>query len=237
MDVLFAGTNVNSVKLLTEAGFEVVIPGRQTCCGALQAHNGETAVARELARANIRAFKEAGVDFIVSNAGGCGALLVEYDRLLEGDPAFRDEAAWFARRVKYISQLIVELGRMPVFREKSGRTVRVTYQDSCHLRNVMKAGACPRTLLGRVEQAEFVEMEEADRCCGSAVIYNLTQPEMSGRILQRKMEKVARTGADYLVTSNPGCWLQMESGARQYPTPAGTKVMHIVDFLAERLAD
>jgi len=237
MDVLFARTNVNTVNLLTAAGFDVVIPDAQNCCGALQAHGGETEIARDLARKNIRAFKEAGVDFIVTNAGGCGALLAEYDQLLEEDGAIREDAAWFAERVVDVSRLIVERGRIPVFREKERRKVRITYQDSCHLRNVMKSGAYPRTLLRRVENAEFVEMAEADRCCGSAGIYNLTQPEMSGRILKRKMEHANRTKADYLLTSNPGCWLQMKHGTRQHPGESPMEVMHIVDYLWERIAE
>src|SRR5690606_9266279 len=111
MDVMFADTNVKTVKLLSAAGFDVVIPKTQNCCGALHAHSGEMDQARKLAKKNVAAFREANVGFIVSNAGGCGALLIEYDHLLKGDPEWKDQAEWFAQRVKDVSQLIVDEGR------------------------------------------------------------------------------------------------------------------------------
>jgi len=232
MDILFTDTNVRTAELLAEAGFEVVIPDAQTCCGALHAHSGDTASARELARRNIRAFREAGVDHIVTNAGGCGALLVEYGHLLKDDPELADDAAWFAEHVIDVAELLRQ-GRTLSF--QSPEPVRVTYQDSCHLRNVMKSSGSPRTLVASVEGAEYCEMKEADRCCGSAGIYNITQPEMSGAILERKMEHANATGADVILTSNPGCLLQMKLGILRHGDPSRTEAAHVVDFLYERL--
>lgn len=241
MDVMFAGTNVNTVKLLSEAGFEVVIPEMQVCCGALHAHSGEMDSARELARTNVAAFKAAGVDYIASNAGGCGALLVEYDHLLgeDGDHSMREAAKWFAGRVKDVSTLIVEHGRIPDFAEISSDTEggTVTYQDSCHLRNVMKGSTAPRQLMRSVEGASFVEMKEADRCCGSAGIYNVTQPEMAGLLLEHKMEHAGNTGARYMLTSNPGCLLQMKHGIEKHKPPFRMEAMHIVDYLYDRIVE
>lgn len=260
MDVLFTDTNVNTVKLMAEAGFEVVIPATQNCCGALHSHSGEQDTARELAKANIRAFKEAGVDYIASNAGGCGALLVEYDHLLHDDPEWAEDAKWFAKRVKDVSQLLVERGRIPDFAETLANAqahthacgsaspsgegascgkdapVRITYQDSCHLRNVMRSGSAPRQLMKSVANVEFVELKEADRCCGSAGIYNLTQPQMANQILDHKMEHVRKTEAHYLLTSNPGCLLQMKLGVERHGQSDHMKAVHIVDFLYERVA-
>nr|WP_272949088.1 (Fe-S)-binding protein [Paenibacillus contaminans] len=257
MDVLFTQTNVNTVKLLSEAGFEVVIPETQNCCGALHAHSGEMDLARGLARSNIRAFKDAGVDYIASNAGGCGALLVEYDHLLHDDPEWADGGEWFAKRVKDVSQLIVEKGRIPHFADaaaaanalqsgtkapscgKDGSscgTTRITYQDSCHLRNVMKSSTAPRQLMKSVADIEFVELKESDRCCGSAGIYNLTQPEMANQILDHKMEHVKKTDAHYLLTSNPGCLLQMKLGVERHGQSGKMEAVHIVDFLYERIS-
>ncbi|MCR2806443.1 (Fe-S)-binding protein [Paenibacillus soyae] len=239
MDVMFAGTNVNTVKLLSEAGFEVVIPDSQACCGALHAHSGEMAEARTLAKVNIAAFKQAGVDYIVSNAGGCGALLVEYDHLLheEADERLKEDARWFSARVIDVSRLIMEQGRIPSFAESANEAgeVVVTYQDSCHLRNVMKSSAAPRQLLRSVGGATFTEMKEADRCCGSAGIYNVTQPEMAGQILEHKMEHAATTKARYMLTSNPGCLLQMKLGIEKHPPETRMEAMHIVDYLHDRL--
>ncbi|TJY42293.1 (Fe-S)-binding protein [Cohnella pontilimi] len=239
MDVLFAETNEHTVKLLAEAGFEVVIPETQVCCGALHAHSGEMDTARKLARKNVEAFRAAGVDYIVSNAGGCGALLIEYDHVLKDDPSCREDARWFAERVIDVSRLIVEKGRVPVFaaEAQSGGEPCITYQDSCHLRNAMRSSDAPRTLMRQVAGVRFVEMKEADRCCGSAGIYNVTQPEMAGQLLEHKMEHADRTQARYLLTSNPGCLLQMKLGIEKHRPQEKMEAMHIVDFLYERLAD
>lgn len=237
MDVLFTETNKKTVKLLTEAGFEVIIPEGQNCCGALHAHSGETALAEGLAKTNIKAFREAGVDYIVSNAGGCGAILVEYDHLLHRQSEWKESAEWFAGRVKDISTLLLEKGRPLAFKacSSAGSGERVTYQDSCHLRNVMKGGSAPRQLLNQVERTEFIEMKDAGSCCGSAGTYNLTQPDMANQILEHKMQHAAATDAHYLVTSNPGCLLQMKLGINKHAGGKQMEAVHIVDFLYDRL--
>jgi len=237
MDVMFADTNVNSVELLSAAGFDVHIPDAQVCCGALYAHSGEMNDARALAKVNIDVFKQLGVDYIVSNAGGCGALLVEYDHLLEQDDRYREHAAWFAERVIDISTLLVEKGNSLEFTDTSSQneSVKITYQDSCHLRNVMKGSSAPRTLMSKVANAEYIEMVESDRCCGSAGTYNVVQPEMAGNILEHKMEHANRTEASYMLTSNPGCLLQMKLGIEKHKPQQPMQAMHIVDFLHERM--
>jgi glycolate oxidase iron-sulfur subunit len=255
MDVLFTETNIHTVELLQEAGFEVVIPEAQNCCGALHAHSGETEDAKAMARRNIRAFRDAGVDFIASNAGGCGALLVEYGHLLHGDPDWEQDAEWFAARVMDVSDLLVRYGKPLSFgnNEQSDhsnhsnnsnhsaqpgtipKSVRITYQDSCHLRNVMRSSEAPRRLMRQVPGVQFVEMKEADRCCGSAGIYNLTQPEMAGQILAHKMKHANATGADVLLTSNPGCLLQMKLGIAKHGAGSRVEAVHIVDFLHRHL--
>lgn len=245
MDMMFTDTNVNTVELLTAVGFEVVVPETQTCCGALHAHSGELDDARELAMRNITAFREAGVDYIVSNAGGCGALLKEYDHLLREaeSPVVAQDAKWFAEHVKDVSQLIIEKGNLLALKElvsetaaaaEAAESVTVTYQNSCHLRNVMKAGNAPRDVLGLVEGIEYCEMTGADSCCGSAGIYNLLQPKMANDILDHKMEHVKETNAQIVLTSNPGCLLQMKAGVERAGLADRVKVMHVVDFVRER---
>ncbi|WP_186438465.1 (Fe-S)-binding protein [Cohnella terricola] len=239
MDVMFADTNVNTVKLLSEAGFEVVIPESQVCCGALHAHSGEMDQARDLAKINVKTFREAGVEYIVSNAGGCGALLVEYDHLLQGDDEYRELGEWFAPRVVDVSKLLVEKGRIPSFAESASvataEPVTITYQDSCHLRNVMKSSTAPRELMNQVSGAHYCEMKDSDRCCGSAGIYNVTQPEMAGQLIEHKMEHANATNARYLLTSNPGCLLQMKHGIEKHGASDKMEAMHIVDYLYERM--
>jgi glycolate oxidase iron-sulfur subunit len=237
MDVLFTETNRKTVLLLSEAGFEVIIPPTQNCCGALHAHSGEMDLAKSLARSNIKAFQEAGVDYIVSNAGGCGAILVEYDHLLHSEPEWQEQAAWFAKRVKDISTILIEKGRPLQFAETQtdGSTLRMTYQDSCHLKNVIKGANSPRKLLLGVANVEFTEMADAGTCCGSAGIYNVTQPAMANQILAHKMVNANDAHAQFIVTSNPGCLLQMKLGIDKHAENSEMQAMHIVDFLYDRI--
>jgi glycolate oxidase iron-sulfur subunit len=237
MDVLFTETNRKTVELLSEAGFEVVIPPTQNCCGALHAHSGETDQAKSLAINNIRAFQEADVDYIVSNAGGCGAILIEYDHLLHDDAEWYEQATWFAKRVKDISSILLEQGRAIHYAETSSGEppLRITYQDSCHLKNVMKVGNSPRQLLKSAANVEFIEMQEAGTCCGSAGIYNVTQPDMANQILDHKMTHAKATNAHYLVTSNPGCLLQMKLGIDKHAGNSQMEAVHVVDFLYDRI--
>jgi len=231
MDVLFTATNLNTVRLLRQAGYEVVIPDGQTCCGALHSHAGDTGTARRLALSNILAFRDSGADFIATNAGGCGAMLKEYDHLLDGGPE-REAAARFAGRVKDVTELLVSSPR-PLQPLPAARKRAVTYQDSCHLRNVMRVAKEPRQLLCSLPGVELREMEGADRCCGSAGIYNITQPEMSAGILDHKMEQAEAARAEVIVTSNPGCLLQMQWGILQAGRTEAMRAVHLVDLLAE----
>ncbi|TVY08495.1 (Fe-S)-binding protein [Paenibacillus cremeus] len=229
MDVLFTETNVNTVKLLRLAGYEVVIPTSQTCCGALHAHAGETGSARRLAEQNIAAFAGAHVDFVVSNAGGCGASLKEVDHLLHGEPA----AVAFAAQVRDVSELLIEGRPLPLRQDSGAAHVTATYQDSCHLRNVMRVSSPPRQLIAQMPGVKLQELQGADRCCGSAGIYNLTQPEMSTDVLDHKMEHVEKTRAQVILTANPGCLLQMKWGVHRHGKSGEMEAMHLVDFLAE----
>lgn len=229
MDTMFMKTNDSTLYLLEKAGCEVFIPETQNCCGALHAHSGEKEKARELAKKNIEAFEREEVDYIISNAGGCGALLIEYDELLKDDPKWSERAKRFAEKVKDITEILVEVELPPMKLEEQ----IVTYQDSCHLRNVMKTSAAPRKLLRQIEGVTFKEMEGADRCCGSAGIYNLLQPKMATQIIDHKMEKAKETNATTIVTANPGCLLQMKVGIEREKLTDTVRAVHIVDLLAE----
>ncbi|NMO97935.1 (Fe-S)-binding protein [Paenibacillus lemnae] len=237
MDVMFAETNVNTVRLLRQAGFEVAVPDAQVCCGALHAHSGEMEDAKNLASKNISAFQEAGVDYIASNAGGCGALLKEYDHLMKEDqnPSIRNAAVTFAGQVKDISELLQGIGRPLLHKEQDPKTaaVKVTYQDSCHLRNVMRVQGQPRELMQGIPGVQLCELQGSEVCCGSAGIYNMTQPEMSTDLLDHKMENVEQTGAETIVTSNPGCLLQMKWGIERAGTGEHVRAVHLVDLLSE----
>ncbi len=227
MDILFSKTNQHTIQLLNTAGYEVVIPDSQACCGAIHAHTGDQEQAIQLAKQNIKAF--ANLDFICSNAGGCGAMLVEYAVLLKDEPEWRRQALSFEKKIKDISELLFEQKEHLSFHSPVQQ--RVSYQDSCHLINGMKV-TTPRQLLEKVENTIFVELTEADRCCGSAGIYNILQPEMANNLLEEKMGHVKNTRADVLITSNPGCLLQMKLGVKRAGLEGKMEVMHLVDFLA-----
>ncbi|WNF22130.1 (Fe-S)-binding protein [Mesobacillus jeotgali] len=232
MDTMFMDTNNATMKLLQLAGCEIVIPKEQACCGALHGHSGEKEDAKALARRNIKAFEDTGVDYIITNAGGCGAFLVDYDHLLKDDSEWKERAQGFADKIKDISQILVEVG----FHEKVPLELPhqiITYQDSCHLRNVMKTASAPRTLLQSIKGIQYQEMENADRCCGSAGIYNIVESEMSMQLLDSKMVQAKATHATTIVTANPGCLLQMKLGIEREGLSGKMRGVHIVDLLLE----
>jgi glycolate oxidase iron-sulfur subunit len=232
MDTLFLETNNSTLKLLQMAGCEIVIPKTQACCGALHGHSGEKAKAIEMAKRNIEAFEGLDVDHIITNAGGCGAFLIDYDHLLKNDPVWKDRAVAFKNKLKDITQILVELDFQHKIPLRLSYRV-VTYQDSCHLRNVMKTSDAPRVLLRAIDGVEFREMKNADSCCGSAGIYNIVESEMSMRILDSKMIIAKSTNAATIVTANPGCLLQMKLGIQREGLSDKVNAVHIVDLLFE----
>ncbi|WP_191565632.1 (Fe-S)-binding protein [Metabacillus idriensis] len=233
MDTMFLETNNATIKLLQKAGCDVVLPQMQVCCGALHAHGGEKSAAKELAKQNIAAFESLEVDDIVLNAGGCGALLVEYDHLLKDEPEWKERAKEFSEKVKDFSEILILLNFMD--QDLSLPMQIITYQDSCHLRNVMKTASAPRILMHSIEGVQFREMKEADQCCGSAGIYNLTEEKMSMQILDYKMERVKETKAHTIVTANPGCLLQMKLGIVREGLEESTRAIHLADLLLESI--
>ncbi|QED47656.1 (Fe-S)-binding protein [Cytobacillus dafuensis] len=235
MDTMFMKTNDATMKLLQIVGCEIVIPKTQTCCGALHAHSGEKNDAKELAKKNISAFEETDVDYIITNAGGCGAFLIDYDHLLKDDPNWSDRAIAFSKKLKDISSILVELDFHK--KELSLPSQIITYQDSCHLRNVMKTTAEPRMLLKAIQGSTYIEMKNAESCCGSAGIYNIVESEMSMKILDTKMVNVKEANAKTIVTANPGCLLQMKLGIEREGLTRNMRAVHIVDLLLEAVGE
>ncbi len=227
-NIAFARLNEATVRVLQENGCEVVIPGGQTCCGALHVHSGLPEQARALARNNIDAVLGTDFDAIITNAAGCGSTLKEYDELLQDDPAYHDKAAQFKAGMKDITEFLaaIELNR------DMGRVdVIATYQDSCHLAHGQKIKDAPRKLLRTIPGVIYREMPMADLCCGSAGVYNVVHNEMAMQILQHKMQYIAMTNASVIVTANPGCMLQLSAGARLYGE--GQRVAHVIELLDE----
>ncbi|WP_244527426.1 (Fe-S)-binding protein [Lihuaxuella thermophila] len=228
MDILFYETNQATARLLTKAGCDVVFVENQACCGALHVHSGEMDLAVRLAKRNIEAFEQANVDWIVNNAGGCGAALKEYHHWFHGDPDWKERALAFVNKMRDANELLAEL---PSLTFGKPLPVRITYQDSCHLAHGQGIRNQPRELLKRIPGIEYAEMEQADSCCGSAGIYNLTHFDMSMRILDEKMENVKQTKAQIIATSNPGCLLQMKQGILRAGLQDQMEAVHVMDLL------
>jgi glycolate oxidase iron-sulfur subunit len=226
MPILFAPVNDATVHLMAANGFDVITPRGQRCCGALHAHAGEREEARRLARQNIEAFAQAGVDWIVVNAAGCGAMLKEYHELLHHDALLHGAAKQFSARVLDVSQFF---DRYP-FRGPLGELkLRVAYDDACHLLHGQRVKEEPRRMLSSIPGLELLEIPEADWCCGSAGIYNLVHPELSHQILERKMKHIAAVNPDVIATGNPGCLIQLSTGGKQHGLTA--EVVHPIELL------
>ena len=231
MDAMFYKINDLSIRLLAEVGCDVYVVGKQTCCGALHAHSGEIDDARELAKRNIIAFEEIEADYIVNNAGGCGAMLYEYAHLLKDEPEWKERASVFSAKSKDISQILNSCGGIPDVKIKENE--RVTYQRSCHMTNVQKVTAEPVQLLKGIPGIQFVEMQEANMCCGSAGIYNMVNYDESMKILDEKMKHMKETKATVIITTNPGCLLQMKVGIERENLSSSVKALHLIEYLAD----
>ena len=224
--VVFGAHNRATARVLAKNGWDVVAPPGQGCCGALNAHGGDHARALEMARRTIEAFEGERVEAVVVNTSGCGAHMKAYGALLADDPAWAARARRFAATVRDVAEF---LAMTPLRGPLAPVPMTVTYHDPCHVVHGQKIRTAPRTLLAQVPELRVVDLPEADWCCGSAGIYNLTQPEMAERLLRRKVRHVLGTGAAAVVTANPGCILQIQQGLREAGSPV--RVLHIVEIL------
>jgi glycolate oxidase iron-sulfur subunit len=235
MSVMFGETNAASVRLLNQAGYDVHTPPAQGCCGALHAHGGNLERARACARHNIAVFERLNLDAILINAAGCGSTLKEYDKLLHADAAWAEPARQFSAKVKDLTEWL-DGAKFKVQSSKFKVQGLVTYHDACHLAHPQHITRPPRELIRAVAGGSFVEMPESDVCCGSAGSYNLTEPQMAARLQRRKIENILQTRARIVVTTNPGCILQIRDGLRRAGA-AEVEVLHIADFLDRAVAE
>ena len=229
--VAFTGLNEATVRVLNKNGFEVFIPRAQRCCGALQAHAGYREEAQRMARRNLRAFLEPNRDAIITNSAGCSAMMKEYGDLLQDNPKYGEHGRDVASKVKDVTEFLAEAGLRPPQRRLKAS---VTYQDPCHLAHAQKVRSAPRELL-KALGAELVEMAHPDYCCGSAGTYNVTQNELSMKILEQKMDEVTQTRAEIIATANTGCMLQLRAGVKARGLNA--RVAHVIELLNEAYED
>jgi glycolate oxidase iron-sulfur subunit len=225
-NVTFSQLNEATIRVLTANGCEVVIPKEQLCCGALAAHAGVRDAARDLARRNLDVFLREYFDAIITNSAGCGSTLKEYHHLFSPHEPEYTQARALAARTCDVTEFLATLGLTAKMRPLP---IRVTYQDSCHLLHGQKIREAPRILLRAIPNLDFVELPYSEICCGSAGIYNVTQTETSLALLAEKMRHAQSTGAQTIVTANPGCLLQLRAGAAIHRT--SQEVLHVVELL------
>jgi glycolate oxidase iron-sulfur subunit len=187
---------------------------------------------RELAKRNIAAFEASGAEYYIINAAGCGSTLKEYGHLLHDDPQWAERAARFSSKVRDVLEFLDEIGLAP---DLGTVSETVTYQDACHLAHAQRITAPPRRLLAQIPGLRLTEMNESSLCCGSAGIYNVTQPEMARRLGERKAANVIGTHANVVATANPGCALQMTAHLRERNSPI--RVKHVIELLDEAYAN
>jgi glycolate oxidase iron-sulfur subunit len=215
MPLMYPESHAASVRLLQLAGAEVWFPSGQRCCGALFAHNGDLDTARRLRDVNEEVFASGDLDFVVVNSAGCSSHMKDFY------PAIGE-------RVRDLFEFLAEVGLPEPKREV--RT-RVTYQDPCHLAHAQRITKQPRALLQSVPGVEFVEMPHADICCGSAGVYSAVEPGMSRAILEQKMDELLSVEPELVVTANPGCQMQLETGMRMRRRTIPVK--HLAELIVE----
>jgi glycolate oxidase iron-sulfur subunit len=229
MSLIFSNASRATIKLLSSLGYRVITPYSQVCCGAPNMLGGDLAGLKEAARTNVDIFGGYDVDCIVTDCGGCGAELKKYGHHLSGDGA----ASAFSGKVRDISQILA-LHADELRTRLNQLDLKVTYHDPCHIAHCQGIRHEPRALLKLVPGLQFTELNEADACCGSAGTYNIERPEMSDRILQRKLDNIAASGAQVLVTGNPGCLLQLKKGLTEHLPEV--RIMHLTEVLAQSMS-
>ena len=225
MNVMFADINKDTIDVLKACGCSVYTPKEQTCCGSLNAHNGEMETAKKLAKHTIDAFLTPTIshkqqttnnpqyDYLISNSAGCGAFMKEYAHIFKDDPEYAEKAKIFSAKVKDFTEFLSELKiHIPL----NGINAEVTYHDACHLAHTQKITAEPREVIKSMPGITYKELEESSWCCGSAGIYNLMQYETSMIVLKRKMENIKKIHPGIVVTGNPGCISQLRYGVKKF---------------------
>ena len=222
----FPGVNAATARVLQAEGCDVVTPASQACCGALSVHIGREDEAQRFARGVIDTFDAAGVEYVVVNAAGCGSAMKDYAELLADDPAYAARARAFADRVRDVSEILVELG--PVA-PRHPLPVVAAYHDACHLAHAQGIRVQPRQLLAGIPGLEVREIDDPEICCGSAGVYNVLQPEPARELGDRKAAAVLATGAEVMVTANPGCLMQVASAVAR--SGGSIAMAHTVEVL------
>lgn len=227
MNILYSPINWATMRVLAKNGYETVVPAGEVCCGAPHMAVGEVDIAKALARRNLDILSAVEAEALITNCAACGAMLKGYGELLEDDQVYAAKASAFSRKVRDISEFLAVNLSSPLGELRK----RVTYHDACHLVHAQGIADQPRQLLRSIPGLEFIELKGSDRCCGSGGVYNITHGDISERVLMRKVDNIAATGAEAVVTSNPGCLMQLRYGLRK--AKVEMEVLHLVEILEQ----
>jgi glycolate oxidase iron-sulfur subunit len=230
--VFFSEVNEATARVLAAEGCDVLIPKEQECCGALAEHAGQETDAIAAAKRLIDVFERVDADTIVVNAAGCGSAIKRYGHLLRDDKEYAERARVLSARCRDISEVLAELEP----RARRGRIdARVAYHDACHLQHAQGVRVPPRQLLRGIPGVEVREVAKSEICCGSAGIYNLLEPDAASQLRDRKVQNIMRTEPDVIVSSNPGCLMQIAAGFEE--AGRSVPIMHLVELLDRSIAE
>lgn len=227
MNIPYSPINWATMRVLANNGYDTVVPAGEVCCGAPHMGAGEVDMAKALARRNLDILSAVEAEALITNCAACGAMLKGYGELLEDDQVYAAKASAFSRKVRDISEFLAVNLSSPLGELRK----RVTYHDACHLVHAQGIADQPRQLLRSIPGLEFIELKGSDRCCGSGGVYNITHGDISERVLMRKVDNIAATGAEAVVTSNPGCLMQLRYGLRK--AKIEMEVLHLVEILEQ----
>jgi glycolate oxidase iron-sulfur subunit len=226
MNIMFADINKDTIEVLLKNNCEIIFPKEQTCCGSLQAHNGDMEIARKLAKQNIELFSKFDYDYIISNSAGCGAFMKEYEHLFENDPNYSEHAKKFSSKVLDAMEFLYLEGDFSNLAEKK---ISATYHEACHLVHTQKITDEPKEVLKRLPGLNLIPLNEATWCCGSAGIYNIVNYDDSMKILERKMKNLQETNAEVILTANQGCIAQIKYGCKMFDL--NNEVLHPITLI------
>jgi glycolate oxidase iron-sulfur subunit len=230
MNVLLPDVNKDTIELLNKIGAVVISPPGQTCCGSLNAHNGDIKTAKKLAAKNIKEFGKFEYEFLISNSAGCGAFMKEYGELFKDDKEMTVPAKKFSSKVKDLTEFLWETN-LPSLKHSLNQSF--TYHDACHLVHTQKIYNQPRELFNKFKEINYIPLEDSTKCCGSAGIYNLIHSNTSNQLIKMKVENIEKTKADVVLTENPGCMLQLAYGFKRLNK--NIKVEHPATFFNKRI--
>jgi glycolate oxidase iron-sulfur subunit len=224
--LMFAGESAATLRVLARNGCTIITPKETVCCGMPALGFGRPDLVLQQARVNIALFEKADVETILTDCATCGSCLKDYGRLLSGDPLWAERAAAFSSSVQDVSEFLISI---PLIKPQGRLEARVTYHDPCHLRRAQGVWKQPREILKLMDGLEFIELPEADWCCGSAGSQLITHYESSLKVLRRKTGNIASTQADYVTSGCPGCRMQLAVGLRRHGL--NMQVIHPVALL------